>query len=72
MPCGPTCEVMKGIEEMRRRLMVDAGETLRRVVDHAFFRLVQLLLVCAGLVLLVLVLRLVLLRQRGRQRDDVP
>ncbi len=62
-------EVMNGIEEMRSRLIVDAGETLNRVVDHAFIRLVQLLLICAGLVVLVLVLRSVLLRQRGRQRD---
>ena len=62
-------ELMESVEEMRRRLMVDAGETLDRVVDHAFFRLVELLLICAGLVALGLVLRAFLLRRRGRGRD---
>lgn len=62
-------EVMNRIEEMRSRLIVDAGETLKQVVDHAFIRLVQLVLICAVLAVLVLVLRSVLLRQRGRQHD---
>ena len=62
-------EFVKSVEEMRKRLMVDSGEALDRVVDHAFFRLVELLLVCAGLVALGLVLRRLLLRRRGRERD---
>ncbi|MHB8110280.1 MAG: hypothetical protein ACYDHW_09630 [Syntrophorhabdaceae bacterium] len=33
-------EIMNRIEEMRSRLIVDAGETLKQVVDHAFIRLV--------------------------------
>ena len=61
-------EFVKSVEEMRKRLMVDSGEALDRVVDHAFFRLVELLLVCAGLVALGLALRSLLLRRRGRQR----
>ena len=61
-------EFVKSVEEMRKRLMVDSGEALDRVVDHAFFRLVELLLVCAGLVALGLILRSLLLRRRGRQR----
>jgi len=65
-------EFVKSIEEMRKRLMVDSGEALDRVVDHAFFRLVELLLVCAGLVALGLVLRVFLLRRRGRGRDVLP
>ena len=58
--------LITSVEEMRKRLMVDAGETLVQVVDHAFFRLVQLLVICAGLVVLGLVLRHVPLRRRGR------
>ncbi len=62
-------EFVKSVEEMRKRLMVDSGEALDRVVDHAFFRLVELLLVCAGLVALGLMLRGLLLRRRERQRE---
>jgi hypothetical protein len=61
-------EFVKSVEEMRKRLMVDSGEALDRVVDHAFFRLVELLLVCAGLVAVGLMLRAFLLRRRGRPR----
>ena len=61
-------EFVKSVEEMRKRLMVETGEALDRVVDHAFFRLVELLLVCAGLVALGLVLRSLLLHRRGRPR----
>ena len=62
-------ELVENIEEMRKRLMVEAGETLDGVVDHAFFRLVELLFICAGLVALGLMLRVFLLRRRGRGRD---
>jgi len=58
--------LITSVEEMRKRLMGDAGETLVQVVDHAFFRLVQLLLICAALVVLGLVFWLVPLRRRGR------
>ena len=59
-------ELLKTVEEMRKRLIVEAGENLERVADHIFFRLVQLLLICAGLVALGLLLRSFLLRRRGR------
>jgi hypothetical protein len=62
-------ELLKTVEEMRKRLIVEAGEDLKGVIDHAFFRLVQLLLVCAGLVMLGLVLRALLLRRRERGRQ---
>jgi len=42
-------ELVSNGEEMRKRLILESGEALERVVDHAFFRLVQLLLICAGL-----------------------
>ena len=59
-------ELTKNVEEMRRRLMVEAREALEGVVDHAFLRLGQLLLLCAVLVALGLVFRGFLLRRRGR------
>jgi maltooligosyltrehalose synthase len=62
-------ELVKSVEEMRKRLIVEAGEALDRVVDHAFFRLVQLLLICAGLVAMGLLFRAFLLRRRGRERQ---
>ena len=62
-------ELLKTVEEMRKRLIVEAGEDLKGVIDHAFLRLVQLLLVCAGLVMLSLVLRALLLRRRERGRQ---
>jgi flagellar biogenesis protein FliO len=62
-------ELLKTVEEMRKRLIVEAGENLERVADHIFFRLVQLLLICAGLVALGLLLRSFLLRRRGRGRQ---
>lgn len=62
-------DLLKNVEEMRRRLMVEAGETLERIVDHSFLRLVQLLLICAGLLVLGLVLYICFVRRRGRGRD---
>ena len=59
-------ELTKNVEEMRRRLMVEAREALEGVVDHAFLRLGQLLLLCAVLVALGLVFRGFLLRRKGR------
>jgi flagellar motility protein MotE (MotC chaperone) len=61
--------LVKSVEEMRKRLIADAFENLDGVVDHAFFRLVELLLICAGLVGLGLALRLFFLRRRRRGRD---
>lgn len=60
-------DLVESVEEMRERLMVESGETLVLVVDHAFFRLVQLLLICAGLVALGLVLYLCSFRRRRLQ-----
>ncbi len=42
-------EVVRAVEGMRKRLIDDAGVTLNDVVDHAFLRAVQLLLIAAGL-----------------------
>jgi len=57
-------DLVVGVEEMRKRLMVDAGMTLNDVVDHAFVRAIQLLLVSAVLVALVLVVYVYVLRGR--------
>lgn len=62
-------DLVSSVEEMRRRLIVEAGDTLKSVVDHAFFRLVQLLLICAGLVALGLVLYICFFRRRRWGRD---
>jgi hypothetical protein len=56
-------EFVSSVEEMRKRLMVDTGQRLEQVVDHAFLRLVQLLLVCAVVAVLGLVLRRYLFRR---------
>jgi hypothetical protein len=48
-------EFVQSVEAMRKRLIVDAGSTLNDVVDHAFWRAVQLLLIGAGLGFLGLV-----------------
>ena len=63
-------DLVKSIEEMRKRLIVEAGAGLERVVDRAFFRLVQLLLVCAGLVAIGLLLRVLFLHRRTQRQDS--
>jgi hypothetical protein len=40
---------VKYVEEMRKRLMNDTGSILKGVVDHAFYRAVQLLVIAAVL-----------------------
>ena len=42
-------ELIQAVEAMRKRLMDDVGVTLNRVVDHAFLRAVELLLIAAAL-----------------------
>jgi hypothetical protein len=58
--------VLQEAEAMSKRLMVDAGERLEQVVDHAFYRLMQLLLACAALAVLVLALRYYFLHRREK------
>ncbi len=41
--------LVRAVEAMRTRLMDDIGVTLKRVVDHAFLRAIQLLLIAAAL-----------------------
>jgi len=57
-------DLVESVEKMRGRLIAESGETLVLIVDHAFFRLVQLLLICAGLVALGLVLYICFFRRR--------
>ncbi len=42
-------ELVREVEEMRKRTIDDAGLVLNRVVDHAFLRAVELLLIAAAL-----------------------
>jgi hypothetical protein len=50
-------ELLSSVEEMRKGLIADTGERLEHVVDHAFLRLAQLLLICIVLAALGLMLR---------------
>ncbi len=56
-------ELVQAVEAMRKRLMEDIGVTLNRVVDHAFLRLVELLLIAAALGVVGLLLCIRLLRR---------
>jgi hypothetical protein len=55
-------ELLISVEEMRKGLIADTGERLEHVVDHAFLRLAQLLLICIVLAALGLMLRAYLRR----------
>jgi len=42
-------ELVRDVEDMRKRLINEASEALDTVVDHAFVRAIELLLIGAGL-----------------------
>ena len=56
-------EFVGHVEEMRRRLLVDSSKDLELLVDHAFLRFVELLMLCAVLVALCLSFHRYLLRR---------
>ncbi len=56
--------MIEGVEEMRTRLIDDAGAVLAEVVDHAFIRALQLLLIAAALLAVGVVLYARFLRPR--------
>ena len=56
-------ESIESVERMRKRLIDDAEVSLNRVVDHAFVRALQLLLIAAALAAAGLVLNARLLRR---------
>lgn len=56
-------DLLRSVETMRKGLIVDAGTTLNDVVDHAFWKGVELLLIAAALGGLGLVLYTRLLRR---------
>lgn len=60
---GDLEELVQSVEAMRKRLIAEAGVTLNEVVDHAFVRAVQLLLMAAAFALLGLVIHARLLRR---------
>jgi hypothetical protein len=56
-------ELVNSVEAMRKRLMTDAETSLIDVVDHAFLKALELLLIAAGLAALGLVLYARVLRR---------
>ena len=56
-------ELVRAVEDMRKRTINDAGLVLNRVVDHAFLRALELLLIAAGLGAVGVVLYLRFLRR---------
>jgi hypothetical protein len=56
-------DLVVSVEQMRKRLIEEAGVTLNKVVDHAFVKGVELLLIAAALAALGLVVHSVIIRR---------
>lgn len=62
-------DILQNVEVMRKRLIDEAGVTLKGVVDHAFVRAIELLLVAAALGVLCLFLYARFFRRKLRAAE---